>query len=99
MERYIRGAGDVVKVFLDRVFILLPIPRREMSRLNTLAWTRTTRSGSRGLFVGSVACAVAFRFVDDVGVEEVDAEAAAQSRRAMERHMRGAGVVAKVLLN
>ena len=52
-------------------------------RRGTLAWTRTTRSGARGLLVDSMAYAVAVRFVDEVGVEEDDAEAAARSRRAM----------------
>ena len=41
-----------------------------------------------------MACAVAVRAVGDVGVEEDDAEAAARSRRAMERCTQGAGVVA-----
>ena len=38
---------------------------------------------TRGLLVDSVACDVAVGFVDEVGVEKDDAEAAARSRRAM----------------
>ena len=41
-----------------------------------------------------MACAVADRVVGDVGVEEVDAQAAARSRCVMGRRTRGAGVVA-----
>ena len=63
---------------------------------NTLAWTRTTRSGAPSLFVESVACAVAVRVFGGAGVEEGDAEAATRSRRDMERFTRGAGVVAKL---
>ena len=72
--------------------------RRGRGRRGTLAWTRTTRSGARGLLVDSMACAVAVRFVDEVGVEEDDAEAAARSRRAMELCTRGAKAVAEVFL-
>ena len=39
---------------------------------------------------------MAVRVVDGFGVEEDNTEAAARSRRAMERFTRGAGVVAKV---
>ena len=60
---------------------------------------RTTRSGSRGLLVGSVACAEAACFVGDVWVEGDDVEDAARSRGAMGRRTREAGVVAKVFLN
>eukprot|EP00614_Pseudopedinella_elastica_P001474 CAMPEP_0172589212 /NCGR_PEP_ID=MMETSP1068-20121228/8001_1 /TAXON_ID=35684 /ORGANISM="Pseudopedinella elastica, Strain CCMP716" /LENGTH=175 /DNA_ID=CAMNT_0013384759 /DNA_START=28 /DNA_END=553 /DNA_ORIENTATION=+ len=38
---------------------------------------------TRGLLVDSMACDVAVRLVDEVGVEKDDAEAAARSRRAM----------------
>ena len=82
MERCTRGAKIVAKVFLKRVAVLLSPLRRERRQENTLAWTRTTRSGARSLLVDSVACAVAVRVVDEVGVEEDDAGAAARSRRA-----------------
>ena len=85
MVRCTRGAEVVAKVLLDRVAILLSPLRRERSRRNTLARTRTIRSGARSLLVESVACAVAVRVVDEVEVEEDDAEAAARSRCAMER--------------
>ena len=45
-----------------------------------------------------MACAVAARFVDEVGLDEGDAEAAARSRRAMELCTRGAKAVAEVFL-
>ena len=45
-----------------------------------------------------MACAVAVRVVDEVEVEEDNAEAAARSRCAMERCTRGAKAVAKVFL-
>ena len=96
MERCTRGAKVVAKVFLERVAILLSPLRRERRQQNTLAWTRTTRSGARSLLVDSVACAVAVRFVDEVEAGEGDAEAATRSRRAMERCTRGAKAVAKV---
>ena len=83
MGRFIRGAKVVAKVFLKRVAILLSLPRREGSRRNTLAWTRTTRSGARGLLVDSVACAVAVRVVDEVEFGEDDVEAATRSRRTI----------------
>ena len=82
MERCTRGAKVVAKVFLKRVAVLLSPLRRERRQENTLAWTRTTRSGARSLLVDSVACAVAVRVVEEVGVEEDDAGAAARSRRA-----------------
>ena len=41
---------------------------------------------------------MAVRFVDEMEVEEGDAEAAARSRRAMERFTRGTKAVAKVFL-
>ena len=78
------GPGPSEYVF-DRVAILLQPLRRERCRRSTLAWTRTTRSGACGLLVGSVACAVAVRVVDYVGVEGGNTEAATRSRRAMER--------------
>ena len=82
MERCIREAKAVAKVFLERVAILISPLRRERRQQGTLSWTRTTRSGARGLLVDSVACAVAMRVVDEVGVEENVAGAAARSRRA-----------------
>ena len=92
MERCTRGAEIVARVlFWTCPFLLSPL-RRERSRPNTLAWTRTTRSGARSLLVDLVACAL-----DGAGIEKGDAEAAARSRRAMERCTRGAEVVAKVL--
>ena len=45
-----------------------------------------------------MACAAAVRVVDEVEVGEDDSEAAARSRRAMERCTRGANVVAEVFL-
>ena len=112
MERCTRGAKAVEEVFLERMAILFSPLRRGgflqnpdllgfrtlRGRRVTLAWTRTTRSGARGLLVDSMACAVAVRFVDEVGVEEDDAEAAARSRRAMELCTRGAKAVAEVFL-
>ena len=98
MERCTRGAEFVEKLFSDIMAVLLPPLRRERSRRNTLAWIRTTRSGARNLLVDSVACTVAVRVVGDVRVEEGDFEAAARSRRAMERCTRGAGVVGSVVL-
>ena len=67
MERCTRGARVVAKVLLVGVTILLPPLTREGSWRNTLAWTRTTRSGARSLLVDSVACAVAVRVVDMSG--------------------------------
>ena len=58
----------------------------------------TTRSSARSLLVDLVACAVAVRFVDEMGGKKGGAEAAARSRRAMERCTRGAKAVAKLLL-
>ena len=98
MERCTRGAKAAAKVFLRRIASLFSPLRRERRRRNTLAWTRTTRSGARSLLVDSVACAVAVRVVDEVGVEEDDAEAAARSRRAVKRCTRGAKAVEKVFL-
>ena len=112
MERCTRGAKVVAEVFLERIATLFSRLRRGgflqnpdllgfrtlRGRRGTLAWTRTTRSGARGLLVDSMACAVAVRFVDEVGVEEDDAEAAARSRRAMELCTRGAKAVAEVFL-
>ena len=112
MERCTRGAKAVEEVFLERMAILFSPLRRGgflqnpdllgfrtlRGRRGTLAWTRTTRSGARGLLVDSMACAVAVRFVDEVGVEEDDAEAAARSRRAMGLCTRGAKAVAEVFL-
>ena len=82
MERCTRGAKIVAKVLLKRVAVLLSPLRRERRQENTLAWTRTTRSGARSLLVDSVACALAVRVVDEVGVEEDDSGAVARSRRA-----------------
>ena len=96
MERCIRGAGVVAKVFLDRVAILLLPTKRERSRKNTLALTRITRSGARSSLADLVACALAVRVIDDVEVDGGDSEAAARSRRAMERCTREAKVVAKL---
>ena len=45
-----------------------------------------------------MARAVAIRFIGEVGVEEDDAEAAARSRRVMERCTRGAKAVEEVFL-
>ena len=97
MERFTGGAEVVAKVLWEIVAILFSPHRLERSRRNTPAWTRTTRSGARSWPVDSVACAVAVRVVDDAGVEEGDAEAAARSGRAMERCTRGAEVIANVL--
>ena len=97
MGRCTRGAGVVGKVFLDRVAILLSPLMRERSRRNTLAWTRTTRSGARSLLVDLVACAVAVRVFGGAGVQGYDAEAASRSRRAMEGCTREAEFVANFL--
>ena len=75
----------MAKVLLERVAILFSPFMRERRQQNTLAWTRTTLSGARRLLVNSVACVVAVRVVDEVEVKEDEAEAAARSRRAMER--------------
>ena len=69
---------------------------RERSRRNALAWTRTTRGVARSLLVDSVACAVAVRVNDELEFAGDDSEAAARSRRAMERCTRGAGAVGSV---
>ena len=75
MERCTRGAKAVEEVFLERMAILFSPLRRGgflqnpdllgfrtlRGRRGTLAWTRTTRSGARGLLVDSMACAVAVR--------------------------------------
>ena len=53
---------------------LLPPLRRERSRRNTLAWSRTTRGGALSFLVNSVACAVAVRVVGDTGVDKGDVE-------------------------
>ena len=95
MKRYTRGAKAVAKILLDRTAVLLSPLRRERSRQNKLAWIRTARSGARSMLVDSVAYAAAVRVVDGTGVEEDDSEAAARSRRVMERVTRGAEVVAK----
>ena len=42
--------------------------RTHRGRRGTLAWTRTTSGGARGLLVDSMACVVAVRFVDEVVV-------------------------------
>ena len=78
-------------------FLLSPL-KRERSWRNTVAWTKSTRSGSRTSHVDLVACALAVRVVGNVKLEGGDAEAAARSRRAMGRCTRGAGVVANVCL-
>ena len=83
-------------MLLDKVAILFAPLKREGSWRNTLAWTRTTRSGSPSLLVDSVTCVVAVRVVDGAGVEEHGAEAAARSRRAMERSTQGAEAVGSV---
>ena len=98
MVRCTRGAKAVAKAFFERTAGLFSPLRRVKMQLNTLAWTRTTRSGARSLLVDSVACALAVRVVDEVEVEVNDAEAAARSRRAMELFTRGAKAVAKVFL-
>ena len=90
MARCTRGAGVVAKVFFWTCPFLIAPLRRERCRQNTLAWTKITRGGDRGLPVDSEACDEAVRVVEEVGVEEADAEAAARSRRAMERCTRGA---------
>ena len=98
MVRYTRGAKAVAKIFLEGIAGLFLPFRRKRRRRSTLAWTRTTRSGARSLLVDSVACALAVRVVDEVGVEVEDAEAADRSRRAVERCTRGARAVAKLFL-
>ena len=98
MEWCTRVAEVVAKLFLACPFLRSSI-RRMRSRRIKLASTRTTRSGARGLLVDSVACSVAIRVVGGDEVEEDGAEAAAQSRRAMERCRREAGDVAKLFLD
>ena len=99
MECRTRGAEVVEKVFLDKVSILLSLLRCRKNRQNTLAWTRTTRSGARSLLVDSVACGEAVRVLGNVEGEGGDAEAAARRRSAMVQSRRGAEVIAKVLLD
>ena len=96
--RCTQGAEVVAKVFFWTCsFLLSPLRRERSRRRNALAWTRTTRSGDCGLLVDSVACSVAVRVVVGVGVKVGDAEAAARSRRAIERNKQRAEVVAKVV--
>ena len=96
MELCTRGAGVIAEVLFWKCSFLISPLRRERSRKNTLAWTRTTRSGARSFFFDSVSCAMAVRVVGDIGVDVGDADAAARSRRIMERCTRGAEVVAKL---
>ena len=98
VERCTRGAKAVAEVFLERIATLFSPLRCERGRRGTLAWTRATRSDARGLLVDSMARAVAVRFVDEVQVEDDDSEAAARSRRAVERCTREVKAVAEVLL-
>ena len=51
MERCTRGAKAVAEVFLERKAIIFSPLRRERSRRNTPALTRTTRSGARSFGV------------------------------------------------
>ena len=92
IEQCTREAGVEAKMIFGTCPFLHSPLRRERSRGNTLAWTRTTRSGARGLLVDSATCSVAVRVVGDVRVEVDNAEAVARSRRAMERcKQRGRG--------
>ena len=76
--------------------ILLLPPRRERSRRNAPAWTKSTRSGARSLRVDSVAYFVPVRVVGGAGVEENDTGAVARSRRTIALCTRGSGFVGKV---